>query len=86
MQYITTNIRLPEEEWERLKIEAVEERKSLSEVIREKLTQDSSQKTDLQKILRQTRGLWADDKKFALKQKKQQELERKSVKKLKKSW
>ena len=86
MQYVTTNIRIPEEDWKRLKIKAVQEKKSLSKVIREKLTQDSSKKTNFQKILSETRGLWANDKNFIKRQKKQQKLEKKAVKKLKNSW
>lgn len=37
MNYITTNIRLPKEDYMRLKQEAASRRKSLSAVIREKL-------------------------------------------------
>lgn len=38
MNYITTNIRLPEEEYLKLKTEAAKKRKSLAAVIREKIT------------------------------------------------
>lgn len=37
MNYVTTNIRIPEEEYLRLKLEAAQKRKSLSAVIREKI-------------------------------------------------
>ena len=37
MNYITTNIRISEEDYLRLKIEAAQSRKSLSAVIREKI-------------------------------------------------
>ncbi len=37
MNYITTNIRLPEEEYLKLKTEAAKKRKSLAAVIREKI-------------------------------------------------
>lgn len=40
MNYITTNIRIPEEDYMRLKIEAVQQKKSLSAVIREKIRAD----------------------------------------------
>lgn len=42
MNYVTTNIRIPEEDYLRLKIEAAQKRKSLSAVVREKLTSQSS--------------------------------------------
>ena len=37
MGYVTTNLRLPEEDWEYFKIKALEERKSLSAWIRDSL-------------------------------------------------
>lgn len=37
MNFITTNIRLPEEEYLKLKIEAAEKRKSLAAIIRERI-------------------------------------------------
>lgn len=37
MNYVTTNIRLPEEDYLKLKAEAAKKRKSLSAVIREKV-------------------------------------------------
>jgi histone H3/H4 len=40
MNYVTTNIRLPEEEYLRLKAEAAKKRTSLASVIREKLGSD----------------------------------------------
>lgn len=38
MNFVTTNIRLPEEEYLKLKAEAAKKRKSLAAVIREKIT------------------------------------------------
>ncbi len=38
MNYVTTNIRIPEEDYLRLKIEAVKKRRSLSAVIRSKIS------------------------------------------------
>lgn len=38
MNFVTTNIRLPEEEYIKLKAEAAKKRKSLAAVIREKIT------------------------------------------------
>lgn len=43
MNYITTNIRIPEEDYNRLKMEAFEKRKSFSAVIREKIRADKSE-------------------------------------------
>jgi len=40
MNFVTTNIRLPEEEYIKLKAEAARKRKSLAAVIREKITTD----------------------------------------------
>lgn len=53
MNYITTNIRLPEDDYLRLKHEAAEKRKSLSAVIREKVRAIGSidEKNNIQKIL-----------------------------------
>ena len=42
MNYITTNIRIPEEDYIRLKIEAAKKRKSFSGVVREKLTNQNN--------------------------------------------
>ena len=42
MNYVTTNIRLPEEDYLRLKSEAAKRRKSLSAVIREKVSETKS--------------------------------------------
>ena len=37
MKFVTTNIRLPESLWQELKREALEKRKRLSQIIRERL-------------------------------------------------
>lgn len=42
MNFVTTNIRLPEEEYLKLKAEAAKKRKSLAAVIREKITSQKS--------------------------------------------
>ena len=51
--FITTNIRLPEEDYMRLKSEALQKRKSLSAVIREKLSSEVSPRStdEFEKIL-----------------------------------
>ncbi len=45
MNYITTNIRLPEEDYMKLKTEAAKKRKSLAAVIREKLGAEGKTRT-----------------------------------------
>lgn len=50
--YVTTNIRIPEEDYLRLKEEAFKKRASLSAIIREKIAnQDQRSKKDIEKIL-----------------------------------
>jgi len=52
MNYITTNIRLSEEDYFRLKGEAAKQRKSLSALIREKVSTSSVRSNkDIKKIL-----------------------------------
>lgn len=48
MNYITTNIRLAEEDYIRLKAEAAQKRKSFAEVVRQKITKKKSALTDRQ--------------------------------------
>lgn len=59
MNYVTTNIRLSEEDYLRLKSEAAKKRKSLSSVIREKLhyTEKTRSKEEVEKILKETEEL-----------------------------
>ena len=45
MNYVTTNIRIPEEDYLRLKAEAAKRRKSLSAVIREKIGSGDKKRT-----------------------------------------
>lgn len=52
MSFVTTNIRLPEEEYIKLKVEAARKRKSLAAVIREKITTGKSlNQADIEKIM-----------------------------------
>lgn len=52
MNFITTNIRLPEEEYLKLKAEAAKKRKSLAAVIREKITAGQSlRQADIEEIM-----------------------------------
>lgn len=54
--YVTTNIRLPEEDYVRLKQEALKKRKSLSAVIREKIGVKKPE--DFAKKLLSIKGGW----------------------------
>lgn len=52
MNFVTTNIRLPEEEYIKLKAEAARKRKSLAAVIREKITTDKNlNQADIEEIM-----------------------------------
>lgn len=55
--YITTNIRLSEEDYMRLKTEALKKRKSLSAIIREKLSNETVERSpdEVEKILQKLR-------------------------------
>ncbi len=46
MNYITTNIRLPEEDYMKLKTEAANKRKSLAAVIREKIAAKTEERSE----------------------------------------
>ena len=54
MNYVTTNIRLPEEDYLQLKEEAAKKRKSLAAVIREKIAIEHKRyETEIESFLRQ---------------------------------
>ena len=53
--YVTTNIRIPEEDYLRLKHEAAKSRKSLSAIIRAKISMKSSKDKSPEEIMRTTR-------------------------------
>lgn len=53
--YVTTNIRIPEEDYLRLKEEAAKKRASLSAVIREKIGTKKSQQKSPEEIIRTIR-------------------------------
>lgn len=59
MNYITTNIRIPEEDYLRLKTEAVNKRTSFAGVIREKIGVGDKirSKTEVEKLMAETRKL-----------------------------
>lgn len=59
MNYVTTNIRISEEDYLRLKAEAAKKRKSLAAVIREKLKieRQTRSKDEVEKLLAETEAL-----------------------------
>jgi len=59
MNYVTTNIRIPEEDYLRLKTEAVNKRTSLSGIIREKIGVGDKMrsKIEVEKLMAETRKL-----------------------------
>ena len=52
MNYVTTNIRIPEEDYLRLKAEAAKMRTSFSAVIRNKLKMKEKQKLSAEKLMK----------------------------------
>lgn len=63
--YIVTNIRLPEEDYLRLKEEAFKKRKSLSAVIRDKVSKKKIDKKNYAKLLLSIKGDWFNPKELA---------------------
>lgn len=59
MNYVTTNIRIPEEDYLRLKSEAAQKRRSLSAVVRDKIgVKDAIRsKVEAEKLMAETRKL-----------------------------
>ena len=58
MNYVTTNIRLPEDEYIKLKVEAARKRKSLAAVIREKITTGKSlNQADIEEMMNDLDGV-----------------------------
>ncbi len=55
MNYITTNIRIPEEDYLRLKMEAVNKRTSLAGIIREKITSKKKREKSSGYLMRKIR-------------------------------
>lgn len=64
MNYVTTNIRIPEEDYLRLKAEAARKRKSLSAVIRERVTKRKVNQKSPQKFLQELRRLAKENSKY----------------------
>ncbi len=57
MNYVTTNIRLPEDDYMRLKQEAAQNRKSFAAIVREKIGTKKSENTSASEIMLETRDL-----------------------------
>ena len=66
MNYVTTNIRISEEDYLRLKAEAAKLRTSLSAVVREKIKskQKTRTKAEVQKIMAETEKLARENAKY----------------------
>lgn len=55
MNYITTNIRIPEDDYLRLKAEAAKKRKSLSQIVRERIRSKKTRETSLEALMNRIR-------------------------------
>lgn len=64
MNYVTTNVRISEEDYLRLKDEAARKRKSFSAVIREKLTKRKPRQKSPKKFLQELRKLAKKNSKY----------------------
>lgn len=64
MNYVTTNIRIPEEDYIRLKMEAVRQRKSLAGVIREKITPKKKKEKSPEYLMRKIRAIAKQNAKY----------------------
>ena len=66
MNYVTTNIRISEEDYLRLKAEAAKGRKSLSALVREKIKpkQKARTKAEVKKIMAETEKLARENAKY----------------------
>jgi len=64
MNYITTNIRIPEEDYYRLKEEAARQRKSLAGVIREKITPKKKREKSPEHLMRKIRVIAKQNAKY----------------------
>ena len=82
MNYVTTNIRIPEEDYLRLKEEAAKKRTSLSAIIREKVgSKKKISHKDYAKLLLSINTDWFTEKDYKEYKKNRQQME-KRVKKL----
>ena len=64
MNYVTTNIRIPEEDYLRLKADAAKGRKSFSAVIREKIKRKESKKISPEALMKRIRKHAAENARY----------------------
>ena len=66
MNYVTTNIRIPEEDYLKLKEEAARERKSFSAIVREKIKTENKarSKKEIEKLLAETKKVAKENAKY----------------------
>lgn len=76
--FITTNIRLPEEDYLRLKAEAAKSRKSLAAVIRGKIGERQVSKDERLKMLLNLNTDWFTEKDYKSYQKSREQLKKRS--------
>lgn len=62
MNYVTTNIRLPEDDYLRLKEEAAKKRKSFSAIVREKVGKKRTDRNEYGKLLLSLKTDWFNPK------------------------
>lgn len=64
MNYVTTNVRIPEEDYLRLKAEAAKKRTSLAGVIREKIAGEKDKKVSPEALMARIRKHAAENAKY----------------------
>ena len=64
MNYVTTNIRIPEEDYLRLKMEAVNKRTSLAGIIRERIQRKKVKKVSPEALMARIRKHAAENAKY----------------------
>ena len=82
MNYVTTNIRLPEDDYLRLKAEAAKKRTSLSAIIREKVTKPKISGEEYRKKLLSLDTSWFTERDY----KDYKKLRTQTERRLKKLW
>ena len=82
---IRKKLKITPQDW--LWVRLVNDRVVIEPVIDDKIIDwEEKDRKKLLKVLKATRGVWAEDKTYKPRQKKQQKLEAKAAKELKKSW
>lgn len=64
MNYVTTNVRIPEEDYMDIKTEAAKRRKSFSEIIRERIRSQKPKKISPEALMRRIRKHAAENAKY----------------------